>query len=169
VKAPSVEELAAREAIRGVLADYARGIDRLDWDLVRGCYHPDAVDHHGVVVGTVDDLLAHFQATLAFAGTAHYELQSRIEMDGDVARVETWSVAFHWHEPGSGKRDLWMSVRYLDRFECRDGDWRIADRRTVLDWIREVDTPDQDWPLARHFLAGRPDGGDPSHSWPEVP
>ena len=162
MRAPSIEELAAREAIRAVLADYARGINRREWDLVRGCYHPDAIDHHGVVVGTVDELLAHFQGTLAFAGTAHYELQSRIQVDGDVADVETWSVAFHWHEPSGGGRDLLMSVRYLDRFTCRSGDWRIAARRTVLDWAREVDTPHAPWPLAHRFLQGRPDRSDPS-------
>ncbi|MEI6002085.1 hypothetical protein H3V53_34635 [Paraburkholderia bengalensis] len=26
---------------------YCRGIDRIDWDLVRTCYHPDAFDEHG--------------------------------------------------------------------------------------------------------------------------
>ncbi len=162
MKAPDVDEVGVREAVRAVLADYAHGVDRGDWDLVRSCYHPDATDHHGVVVGTVDDLIAHMSATLDFAGTAHYELQSRIRVDGQVAHAESSSVAIHWHDAGSGRPDLWMGVRYVDRFTCRRGDWRIEDRRTVLDWVREVDGPDTDWPVAHLFLRGRPDVTDPA-------
>lgn len=163
MRTPTPEELGAREAIRAVLAAYARGVDRRDWDLVRRCYHPGATDHHGVVVGTVDDLVEHMAAALPYAGTAHYELDARIELEDDVAYVESSSIAFHWHAPGTDGRDLWMAVRYLDRFECRDGDWRIANRRTVLDWAREADTREEEWPLARHFLRGRPGPDDPSY------
>jgi hypothetical protein len=30
-----------------------------------------------------------------------------------------------------------MCGRYLDRFEKRDGDWRIADRQVIFDWIEK--------------------------------
>ncbi len=35
-----VDELLARAAIHDVVLRYCRGIDRLDRDLVRSCYHP---------------------------------------------------------------------------------------------------------------------------------
>ena len=45
------DDLIAREQIRDVVYRYARGVDRRDFALVRGCYHPDATDDHGRFVG----------------------------------------------------------------------------------------------------------------------
>ena len=41
----------AREAIREVAFRYSRGVDRLDADVMRSAYWPDAVDDHGRFVG----------------------------------------------------------------------------------------------------------------------
>src|SRR5690606_8792984 len=70
---PSPEEVAVRHAITTVLQDYARGVDDRDWDLVRRCYHPDAVDDHGVYRGDVEGFVAHFaRQARAWDRTAHY-------------------------------------------------------------------------------------------------
>jgi hypothetical protein len=53
-----VEKLIARQEIADVIYRYARGIDRLDFDLVRACYHPDAFDDHGSFAGSVEDFIA---------------------------------------------------------------------------------------------------------------
>ncbi len=45
-----VRELHDKEAIRTVIATYSRGIDRRDRELLLSCYHPDAVDDHGLFV-----------------------------------------------------------------------------------------------------------------------
>jgi SnoaL-like domain len=39
--------LLDESAIRQLLARYSRAIDRRDYELLRSCYHPDAVDEHG--------------------------------------------------------------------------------------------------------------------------
>ena len=41
-----------------VINRYARGFDRKDWDLVRTCFHSDAVDDHGSTVGRAEDFVA---------------------------------------------------------------------------------------------------------------
>ena len=42
-----LDGIASRDAIRGVLAAYARGIDRADASLLKSCYHADAIEEHG--------------------------------------------------------------------------------------------------------------------------
>ena len=50
-------------------------------------------------------------------------------------------------------RDFMTSVRYIDRMECREGDWRVARRVLVLDWTRTDPVgdvpPDPDVPRAK--------------------
>ena len=46
-----LETLIAKQEITDVVYRYARGIDRLDFELVRSCYHPDAYDDHGAFKG----------------------------------------------------------------------------------------------------------------------
>lgn len=60
-----------------------------------------------------------------------------ISLAGDTAEVETYAVAFHRRRGGAGtlEDDVW-GVRYLDRFERRHGEWRIARRTMIRDWRR---------------------------------
>jgi hypothetical protein len=60
-----------------------------------------------------------------------------IEVDGDRARAETYAVVYHRmkKDDGTGKDDVW-GVRYVDRFERRDGAWRIAYRVVAQEWRR---------------------------------
>ena len=43
----ALERVLARDAIREVLAAYARGVDRTDAALLASCYFPDAIEEHG--------------------------------------------------------------------------------------------------------------------------
>jgi hypothetical protein len=54
---PTAETLLDREAIREVMARYCRGIDRLDVELIKSAYHPDAFDDHGPFKGLRDDFV----------------------------------------------------------------------------------------------------------------
>jgi hypothetical protein len=147
----TIETLLARQEIADVLYRYARGIDRLDLDLVRSCYHPDAYDDHGTMKGTVDEFLAAAEGFLPrFAATMHFLGNMLIEVDGDVARAETYAVAYHrLEEDAGGKDDIW-GIRYVDRFERRGGEWRIAHRVVAQEWRRVEPVP-----------AGRPRGREP--------
>ena len=40
---------------------------------------------------------------------------------------------------GTKSFDSMQAGRYLDRFEERDDEWRIARRKVVVDWFREYD------------------------------
>jgi ketosteroid isomerase-like protein len=143
----TTDELVAREEIRDVLFRYTRGIDRLDLDLVRSCYHVDAHDDHGAFRGDVDGFLDWVGEALSyFDSTMHFIGNQLIDVDGDVAHTESYCVAYHRRGPRDGEvpHDLVTALRYVDRLERRaDGRWRIADRVCVFDWSRRDPVVDQ--------------------------
>ena len=73
---------------------YCRGIDRLDLELVRSCYHADATDEHGTFIGTRDEYVDWVAGVLTrFTGTMHVVANQLVELDGDddrAARPTAW-------------------------------------------------------------------------------
>lgn len=137
----TMEELLAREQIRDVLFRYCRGVDRGDRDLIASVYHPDAMDEHGAFEGpgtTFADFIVEAMDGVAAAGQ-HHLTNILIEVNGEQAVAESYFIAFHPHHPESEPEPVLAAVggRYLDRFESRQGQWRIAHRRVVLDWSQE--------------------------------
>jgi hypothetical protein len=65
-----------------------------------------------------------------------------LEFDGDVALGEVYFQAFHRLVADGRERDLFVAGRYVDRYERRDGAWKIAHRSEVNDWTRTVDAAD---------------------------
>jgi hypothetical protein len=142
---PEVQQLLDRQAIRDVVLRYCRGIDRLDLELVRACYHPDATDDHGTFRGTRDEYVEWVAGVLRrFTGTMHLVGNQLVELAGDVARSETYGVAYHHGDPPEDRRrNFTTGFRYVDRFERRDGEWRIATRVAVREWTHTVTTEQQ--------------------------
>ena len=101
-------------------------------------------------------MLSYFDSTMHFLG------QQLVELSGDRAHSETYCVAYHRRDPRDGEEgvDLWMGLRYVDVFERRDGEWRIADRRCAFDWTRN-DPIAGTWELPPPALTGRRDRNDP--------
>ena len=164
----ALRELLDERAIRAVVLRYCRGVDRMDRELVRSCYHDDATDSHGSFVGTVDEflewcwrLLGRYTTTMHFVGNLLVDLHPT---DADVARAETYGIAFHRTDGGGPKGNLVIGFRYIDRFERRDGEWRIAQRVATSEWVR-VDALEHQWPTPEGMLVGRRDRDDPVYAW----
>jgi ketosteroid isomerase-like protein len=150
-----LQRLVDKDEIMDALARYCRGVDRCDAELIASAFHPDAVDEHsyrrlsGAEVGPylVERMRSMFKASL------HSMLQSRIEVDGDGATGETYYVAWLLSEDEGHERLDQAEGRYVDRYERRNGEWRIAHRvvlpemaarfeRPTLDLVKYVaDTP----------------------------
>jgi hypothetical protein len=134
--------LADREAIRDCLMRYSRGVDRLDRELILSCYHPDAVDDHGVFIG---DPEAFADWVIPMHTTTHLLHQHAIfnifiDLDGDTAHTESYYMFVGLNREGT---PLAMSGgRYLDRFERRDGRWAIAARVCLRDWAPLSEIPE---------------------------
>jgi hypothetical protein len=140
----TLRELADRAEIQDCLCRYARGVDRGDWDLVRLTYHADAHDQHGEYRGDIDGLIAWLAERFAGVDNSmHFLGNCLIEFAApDFAFVETYFASRRLHPPGAGERRGLRAVdavcreawgRYLDHFERRDGEWRVARRIVVLE------------------------------------
>jgi hypothetical protein len=130
--------LIDREKIRDCLARLSRGLDRREADLVSGCYWPDATDDHGVFVGSAAEFLNWVVPGFpAMRLTLHTLGQSLIQLRGNTAVVETHVTTYHRVDVNGQDRDIIVGSRYLDRMEQRAGEWRIAHRKMVYDWLRD--------------------------------
>ncbi|WP_029136425.1 nuclear transport factor 2 family protein [Nakamurella lactea] len=117
---------------------YCRGVDRLDFDLVRSAYHPDGIDHHTGFDGSIDEYIQWVSGALQrLSGTMHIVANQLIELSGDAAVSETYGQAVHWGEPvDNPRRNFTSGFRYVDHFTLVDGRWAIAERWAVREWTR---------------------------------
>jgi hypothetical protein len=138
-------ELADREAIRECLYRYARGIDRLDADMLRSAYWPEAIDKHLEFRGNTEEFIAWaFPVMGAMDQTMHMIGNILITIHGATADVESYFYGYHRVMIEGRKTDVIGAGRYLDRFEKRDDEWRIIERLVMTDWFRQY--PDSaDW------------------------
>jgi hypothetical protein len=130
--------LSDRQQIEEVLNLYCRGVDRCDEAVLADCYHPDGVDDHGTFVGPGREFAAWAVkgAAKAWAASHHTVHNIVIEWIGtDAANVESYVLAYNRRQDEAGPVEVFAG-RYIDRFERRDGRWRIS-RRLAL---RDVDT-----------------------------
>jgi hypothetical protein len=135
----TMAEILDREQIIACLHRYARGVDRHDAELIRSTYHEDAIDDHGFHVGSRDEFCTWVMEVHAGAARhQHYVTNYTIDLDGDVAHVESYYIATML--PHDEDRLLQTSGgRYIDRFEKRRGEWRIALRVAVNEWQQRVE------------------------------
>jgi hypothetical protein len=151
----TVEDLLAKQAIHDALMRYCRGIDRCDAELVRSAYHPDSFDDHGAYKGNGWEFADVVVEGLAmFASTQHAICNEFVELDGDVGYAESYFVASHRLDQEGVLVDLVFAGRYVDRFELRAGDWKIAHRVVVHDWSR-IDRVEEVFPGLDVFEQGK--------------
>ena len=137
----SVDELIARAEITDVIQRLARGTDRLDEELMASCYHPDGYDDHNAFRGTGAEFAKWVpQGVGHYAQTMHFIALPHIRLDGDMAQVDTYCVAHHISHPDADGHatDMVLGLRYVDRFEKRDGSWLIAKRVCAFDWVYSI-------------------------------
>ncbi|XAS74395.1 nuclear transport factor 2 family protein [Micrococcaceae bacterium Sec5.1] len=135
-----VKLLLDERAIRDVIYRECRAKNRGDTALKSTCYFPDAVDHHEpFFVGNPYAAAKAGGNPLAFVGEMiqYVALQILIDIDGDMARVESYVQANKIVHQRSETGNTILRVagnRHLDRFERRDGEWRIANRQFIPEW-----------------------------------
>lgn len=137
-----IRELWDRQQIHDCLMNYSRAVDRLDRELLLSVYHDDAVDHHGVFVGSPAQFADWVIPMHRWAHLSHQHCQfnSTVDLDGDIAHAETYYMFVGLNRTGA---PLAMSGgRYIDRLEKRQGRWAIAARLCIRDWAPLTEIPE---------------------------
>ena len=129
--------------IADVVHSFARGLDRMDENLLRSIFHPDmTVDlGPGIFQGTGSDYIHWVLGMLQQARMTHHLVGSvHAQVEGDVALVESYGHIHYRLDKPTGREDLFRGIRFLDRFERRPagpaGVWKIIHRKEVIDWVR---------------------------------
>lgn len=147
----SPERMVDRAQIQDVMYRWCRAIDRQDFDAIRAVFHSDAIDSHGIYSGGIDGLIDWIRERhRTIPMSMHMIGNMLIEFaDLDTAIVETYNMTVQRYPAeasasfaqlaggvagsGGGASDLIACCRYVDRFERRNGEWRVAERTVVFD------------------------------------
>ena len=128
-----VEYLEDRTAILDCVARHARGCDRHDVDVISSTYWPDGVDEHGTTINSGPEYATWANAVHEATSSNHLHnvTTHMCEINGDEAHAESY-VLVTMLTPDNSTATV-MCGRYVDRFERRDGAWRIALRRSTVE------------------------------------
>lgn len=158
-----IARLEAREEIIALSHTYARAQDRLDAAAHRSVFHDDAWLDYGYFRGGPDEFVAFAQDALREIGlTQHFLGQIEIDIAHETeAFGEIYLIAHHQVTAPNGASQDWIYAgRYVDRYEKRDGRWKIAYRAEIADWLKpavpEAQLPD----LMDRVIMARKDGAD---------
>jgi hypothetical protein len=137
-KDAALQRLLDKDAICDVFSTYIRAGDRCDAEMMETVFHPDAIEIHFGVERSPRDFIDFAMPLLRQIGNvAHYWCMPLIKLEGDTAWVESYAIAWHRMNDPQGPYDSVWGARVFDRFERRDGAWRIAWRRVIYDWNRD--------------------------------
>ena len=138
-----LQEIGDRLEITDILMQYYRGLDRTDYGLIGSCFWDDTVVDYGPFfrgrAGEFVEWLAGPDAIGAYAGTFHFAGNVIVELAGDTAYTEVYAMPQHMGGAEYARKDTFVTtwLRYVDRFERRRAMWKIADRKVVVEWMKE--------------------------------
>ena len=166
-KTQALEAVVAQQAISELGCRYARGVDRGDPEIIRSAFHDDAAIVSGAFNGAavefataIGKLLEETSVRVAHTVTNHW-----IDIDGDNAVGESYVVAFQGTK-GDSPQDVMTGGRYVDRYERRNGEWKISHRTFVMDWTTSADSKDlMGLGMFEDMVKGERGKGDPVYAF----
>ena len=136
-------EAADRLAIRELFDAYAHCADRRDAEGQKALFavdtrfavfmEGDGTDPTYVLEGR-EALTPVFADLNRYQVTTHFNGQSTVEIDGDHATGESYTIAHHLLAEGDQRTIMTASLRYIDRFVKLDGAWYFEERNLIVDW-----------------------------------
>ena len=163
-----VRYLTDRQAILDCVARNARGCDRHDSDVLASSYHTDGTDEHGYAVNPGPGYPEYANKVHAAGSThnMHNITTHTCEIDGDVAHCESYVIGLFLNKDGKSSRLI--AGRYIDRLERRNGEWKIALRRSTVEVLMTGDASILSMPLftSLGYVRGTRDQRDVSYQRP---
>lgn len=159
---PAVAELLDKQAIGEVVARYARTLDWLDDAGQGSCYWPDAAIDYGFFKGSAADFLPVVMATERRSDRRWHMIGGlivKLHADGRASSECYGVFAGAARQPDGSLAGQLIGGRYLDEWEKRRGEWRIAARTYLLDWRTPLSeqpdfAPDPAFPLPTAQISG---------------
>ena len=131
-----LQEVVDRQDIYDRLMRYLRGIDRNDGDLVQDVFWPDALVDHGHSAFRGEGIGPFFgdMSQHTTVHQVHHVTNIVFEHYGTeaITEAQAWYVAET--ERNNEPYLVHRSVRYIDRWDKRDGEWRIFHRTVPENW-----------------------------------
>lgn len=134
-KGSPLDVLLSKQALHELNTAYCRAMDRADEAALVALFHPEARMNGGMVNGDPK----HFAREATQWVRAHSKLvfhttvNELFVVDGDRASGESYVVAITVTRTGQGEVDTITGGRYLDRYERREGAWKLIERTFVMD------------------------------------
>jgi hypothetical protein len=165
----ALQEMLDEFQLRKLVHTYCRAVDRGDFAQLKTLYHRDAVDAHGTFSeGSADQFVDQLAAAHPYIRSMQHNVTTtNFAIDGHTAEGEVYTIAVHTLAGRDRDVDLVVGGRYLDRYEKRDGTWKIVERTIVTDWARVTDPSSMDFghPITKDTLKGLPGEDDPSNAF----
>ncbi|WP_042389533.1 nuclear transport factor 2 family protein [Streptacidiphilus melanogenes] len=140
----SPQQAADRLAVRELVDAYAHCADRRDAEGQMALFTEDArflVFMDATAAEPTQELYGRhslapvFENLNTYRATTHFNGQSTVTLNGDRASGETYCLAHHISCGTAVERTIMIaSIRYLDEFVKKDGQWFFAERRLMVDW-----------------------------------
>ena len=151
----AVQTLLDKQTIYELSCRYMRGLDRLDAVLLQSVFWDNAYCEYGFINGDAASFIEFAVGALKdHASNQHMIGNTLIDVEGDEAFGEVYFHAYHKVESEAGFDDLIVAGRYLDRYERRDGVWKMAYRSERVDWSRTTPTQDPYYQMMPDSLFG---------------
>jgi hypothetical protein len=130
-----IEEFLAKQELHELTARYCRGIDRADEAILLSVWHTDATVDYGFMKGSAKEFSQMMTAmNEQIVRTIHCVSNELFEVDGKFATGESYLFSISTRRIDGKEMDTLVGGRYLDRFELRDGEWRLLHRTFIMDW-----------------------------------
>ena len=157
-------ELLDKQAIHDRLMRYGRGIDRNDAELIEDTFWPDALLDHGHSKFRGEGVGKTFADVSTNA--AHHQVHCITNLVIEIHGDEAISEAQGWYTAETERNGVSYlinrSVRYIDRWEKRDGEWRVFHRTVPENW-NKLEAIVERFPNPEGIVLAQPDRSDVSY------
>ncbi|MEX1008339.1 MAG: nuclear transport factor 2 family protein [Acidimicrobiia bacterium] len=126
---PATQWLLDRAEIHDLMMQYALGVDLRDYDRIRNCFASSFRASYGSREFTdADELIEFISGVEHFPSTTHFLGTQLVDVDGDDAWMQTYSLITHRPNEDDPSADWVAAGQYVDRLLREHGRWRIAER-----------------------------------------
>lgn len=153
-----IDTMIAEREIRRIAHLCSHYVDRGNIEGLRELFHPDAIAEYGFNKSkSVAEFLERFKIQRTeLTGVQHHITTQLVAVEGDYAEAENYAIAHCDIEEADGMKTFVIGGRYLDKYERRNGVWKISHRVGLEDWSVKVPAP----PRRSNELVGEiPRGG----------